>query len=289
MVSAKALCYNDKKTHSILDIDDSHRPCAAQIFGSEPDIMAEGARRALAISRAEAIDINMGCPVHKITANGEGSALMRDPALASRIIRAVTEAVSVPVTVKFRKGYEEGEDTALSFALMAQDSGAAAVCVHGRTRSQLYGGVSDNAVIARVKRALSIPVIASGDALTPAACLDILAQTGADYVMIARGALGNPFIFRGCESLWRGVAPVPVCIGEFFDIMERHVRLTVQRKGEARAMPEIRKHMLWYLGRLRGGKPFKARMSAVSTLAEFEALMGGLRAAETGLKELRNG
>jgi nifR3 family TIM-barrel protein len=283
MVSARALVYRDKKSAALLAILPEHRPCAAQIFGSDPDIMAEAARMAADIARPDWIDVNMGCPVHKIVANGEGSALMRDPDLAARIIGAVVSAVALPVTVKFRAGFDQGSATAPDFARMAESAGAAAVCVQGRTRAQMYGGVSDRSVIRAVKQAVSIPVAASGDAFSAADCLSILRETGADAVMIARGALGNPMIFSACLAAWRG-EPTPVFTADgLIDTMIAHVRLAVALKGENR-MPELRKHLLWYLGRLQGAKAFKAEMAQVADLPGFLALAARLRAANLPLK-----
>lgn len=285
MVSAKALTYHDKKTASLLTLTPEQRPTLAQIFGSEPDVMAEGARLALELSGADGIDINMGCPMPKITGNGEGSALMLDPAKASRVIEAVRRAVGVPVSVKFRAGWDQDHKNAVDFARMAEQSGADFLCVHGRTRSQFYSGQSDRAVIAAVKAAVSVPVVASGDALSPRACLDILRDTGADAVMVARGAQGAPWIFAGCLALEQtGTAPA-VTAEQHIELMRRHVRLVCALKGETRGMPEIRKHALWYLGRLRGGKPFKVQMAQVATLRQFEEICDGLLDARLQVKE----
>ena len=284
MVSARALVYGDRKSATLMAIEPDHRPCALQLFGSDPSIMAKGARMAYEMVSPELIDLNMGCPVPKIVGNGEGSALMREPLLAGRIIAAVSAAVPVPVTVKFRKGFSAGENTALGFARMAERAGAAAVCVHGRTRSQMYSGESDRAVIGEVKAALRIPVVASGDAKSAGDCLDILRETGCDAVMIARGALGNPLIFRACRALWDGKAIPDATADDLLNILEQHVTLTCARKGEGRAMPELRKHALWYLGRLRGAKPFKAAMSRVNTEDDFRAALNDVRAAGLSLK-----
>ena len=284
MVSAKALTYRDKKTASLLDVTPAQRPVIAQIFGSEPGVMAEGARLALELSGADGIDINMGCPMPKITGNGEGSALMLDPVRASRVIEAVRKAVDVPLSVKFRAGWDEEHQNAVEFARMAQQSGADFLCVHGRTRSQFYSGRSGPAVIAAVKAAVTVPVIASGDALSPQGCVDLLRSTGAAAVMVARGAQGAPWIFAGCLALDRGGAPPIVTAEEHVGIMRRHVRLVCSLKGEARGMPEIRKHALWYLGRLRGGKPFKAQMAQVTTLRQFEEICDGLMQARLQVK-----
>ncbi len=264
MVSAKALCYNDLKTRELLTVEDAHRPCFAQIFGSEPDVMAKGARLALEISGADGIDINMGCPVPKIVKNGEGSALMRDPDAAARIVEAVKAAVSCPVSVKFRRGFYEDENVAASFGLAIQKAGADAVTVHGRTRAQMYSGPSDRECIKQTKQALSIPVAASGDVWTRQDARDILAQTGADRVMAARGALGNPFIFRQDE------APDEA---EVLDVMRRHIESMCAHKGEAKGCAEGRQQALWYLSRFRSAAAYKRRAACIKTLDELYELI----------------
>lgn len=286
MVSARALTYNDEKSGRMLRLPEGHKPCCAQIFGSDPEVMAEGARRALEISGAQGIDINMGCPVSKIVGNSEGSALMREPKRAEAILRAVVRAVPVPVTVKFRKGFEGGSDTCVEFAKMAEQTGVAALCVHGRTRAQMYTGQSDRAAIARVKAAVtSIPVIASGDALSAHACMEILRETGADAVMIARGAQGNPFIFRDCLRAEGGLPRERVTCGELLDTLMAHARAMAAWKGE-RSLVEFRKHGLWYLGRLTGVKHFKVPMAGISGLDELEALCAAIREEDPAVKEV---
>lgn len=278
MVSAKALTYGDKKTRTLLAIADDHRPCIAQIFGSEPAVCAEGARIALAVSGAEMIDINMGCPMPKITQNGEGSALMRTPTLAAQVIEAVAKAVSVPVSVKFRSGFDAEHINAVEFARMAQESGARMLCVHGRTRAQLYGGTADMGIVRAVKQAVRVPVVASGDAHSAERCLAMLDETGADAVMIARGAQGAPQIFAQCLALARGETPPALTAQDVVAAMLEHMELACARKGEVRAIPELRKHALWYLGRLRGAKQYKLQMSQVKTAQEFRAVCGVLLA-----------
>lgn len=285
MVSAKALTYKDEKSGRMLHLPEDRKPCFAQIFGSEPEVMAEGARLALEISGAEGIDINMGCPVSKIVGNGEGSALMRDHKLAERIIKAVVAAVDAPVTVKFRKGFEANSDTCVEFAKMAEQAGAAAVCVHGRTRAQMYAGQSDRDAITRVKAAItSIPVLASGDALSAAACHEILGETGADYVMIARGAEGNPFIFDDCLRYGRGEILHRPTADEILDVLIGHAEAMVAWKGE-RSLVEFRKHALWYLNKLSGVKPYKVQMSGVSDLVRLKEICEAIRKEEPAVKE----
>lgn len=272
MVSAKALVYDDKKTSGLLEIQTEHRPCGAQLFGHEPDIMAEAARKTVDICRPDFIDINMGCPVPKIFNNGEGSALMGKPELAAQIVTEMKKAVDVPVTVKFRSGIREDSRNCVEFAKQLEAAGADALCIHGRTRVQMYSGQSDRNMVRVVKDAVSVPVIASGDAFSARDCMDIMDETGADFVMIARGAEGWPMIFAECLAMESGVSLPKYSAGELLNVMRRHARLTCSLKAESRAMPELRKHMLWYLGRLKGAKAFKPRMAQVSTLNEFNAL-----------------
>ena len=272
MVSAKALVYHDKKTADLLRLDADRRPCIAQIFGHEPDVMAEAARLALEISGAEGIDINMGCPVSKVVGNGDGSALMRDPAQAAAIVTAVKKAVPVPVTVKFRKGFEANSDTCASFARVLEDAGADGLCVHGRTRAQMYSGQSDRRAAAEVKAAVRVPVVASGDLFTPRQCLDTMTETGVDFVMIARGAQGNPFIFDDCLRAQAGETIVRRRPEDVVDAILRQAEALCAQKGEARAMIEFRKHGLWYMARFSGVKTLKVRMSGVTRLTELQAI-----------------
>ena len=272
MVSAKALVYDDKKTSGLLEMHEEHRPCGAQLFGHEPDVMAEAARKTVEICHPEFIDVNMGCPVPKIFNNGEGSALMGKPGLAAEIVTAMKKAVNVPVTVKFRSGIRQEARNCVEFAKRMEAAGADAMCIHGRTRIQMYSGESDRSMVKAVKEAVSVPVIASGDAFSAKDSLDIMAETGADFVMIARGAEGWPMIFAECLAMEAGKPLPEYSSRELLDVMRRHAHLTCRLKAESRAMPELRKHMLWYLGRLKGAKAFKPRMAQVSTLEEFNAL-----------------
>lgn len=268
MVSAKALSFNDKKTKTLLSITQGERPCAAQIFGSEPDLCAEAAVQALEISGADYIDINMGCPMPKIVNNGDGSALMRDLPLAQKLITAVRRKVDRPLTVKFRSGIDSTSINAQEFAKMVEACGADAICVHGRTQKQLYSGKSNFDVIMDVKNSAGIPVIASGDMFCAQDAKDALSR-GVDFVMVARGAQGNPFVFREMRAAIMGQAVPPPTIIEIAETMREHVALMCARKSEERAIPEARKHLLWYLHGLRGAKPFKLKFAMVKTYDEF--------------------
>ena len=278
MVSTKALCYQDKKTPALLALGEGEHPAAAQIFGHEPETMAEGARIARAVSGCDMIDINMGCPAPKIAGNGDGSALMRDPALAARVIEAVACAVDVPVTVKFRKGWDEQSQNYVEFARMAEQAGAAALAVHGRTRAQQYSGAADWEAIRAVKQAVSIPVAANGDVAEPEDVLRILDATGADMVMIGRGALGDPWIFERANALRAtGVCPPLPPFAERIDTAVRQIELAAAYKGERVAMLEARRHVNCYLKRQSGLKAFKTRICALERLEELYHLAEELK------------
>lgn len=280
MVSAKALTYGDKKTPGLLALGVDEHPAAAQIFGHEPETMAEGAKIAREISGCDIIDINMGCPAPKIAGNGDGSALMRDPALAARVIEAVANAVDVPVTVKFRKGWDEKSVNCVEFARMAEQAGAAAIAVHGRTRAQQYSGNADWDAIAAVKRAVSIPVIANGDVAVPEDAVRILRHTGADAVMVGRGALGDPWIFARANALLEtGVCPPLPPFAERIDTAVRQIELAAAYKGERVAMLEARRHVNWYLKGQSGLKAFKMRICALERLEELYPLAEELKRA----------
>lgn len=278
MVSTKALCYQDKKTPALLSLAADEHPAAAQIFGHEPETMAEGARIARAVSGCDIIDINMGCPAPKIANNGDGAALMRDPALAARVIEAVVSAVDVPVTVKFRKGWDEKSVNCVEFARMAEAAGAAAITIHGRTRAQQYSGKADWDAIRAVKQAVSIPVFANGDVAEPADAVRILEYTGADAVMIGRGALGDPWIFERANALIEtGVCPPLPPFAERIGTAVQQIELAAAQKGEYIAMLEARRHVNCYLKYERGLKTFKTRICALERLEQLYGIAEELK------------
>ncbi len=274
MVSAAALVHDDRKTEELLHIQDAHMPCFAQIFGGDPDTAARGAEKVEIICKASGIDINMGCPMPKIVKNGDGSALMRDPDKVYGIVRAVKNAVALPVTVKIRAGTDSRHINAVEVALAAESAGASAIGVHGRTAEQLYAGKSSREIVSAVKKAVRVPVIASGDILTAQDAVGVMSETGADFVMIARGARGNPFIFDQCIALFNNEEIKDPTAEELMRDLFFQAKLACEEKGEARAMPEMRKHALWYLARIRGGRPFKLRASMIKSLSELSEICG---------------
>ena len=273
MVSAKAVLYNNKNTRELLQIDPAERPAAVQLFGSEPDIMAEIAAR-LEEGPYDYIDVNMGCPVPKIVNNGEGSALMKDPKKAGEILTAMVRAVKKPVTVKFRKGFNDLSVNAVEFAKMAESCGVAAVAVHGRTREQYYSGKADWDIIRQVKEAVRIPVIGNGDIFTPEDAGRMLKETGCDGIMVARGAKGNPWLFgRINHYLDTGeVLPGP-SMAEIKAMILRHGRMLVQFKGEGVAMREMRGHMAWYTKGMPHSATLRNEINQVETLEGFVELL----------------
>lgn len=266
MVSAKAVLYNNKNTRELLQIDPAERPAAVQLFGSEPDIMAEIAAR-LEEGPYDYIDVNMGCPVPKFVNNGEGSALMKNPERAKEVLTAMVKAVKKPVTVKFRKGFNDLSVNAVEFAKMAESCGVAAVAVHGRTREQYYSGKADWDIIRQVKEAVRIPVIGNGDIFTPEDAGRMLKETGCDGIMVARGAKGNPWLFgRINHYLDTGeVLPGP-SMAEIKAMILRHGRMLVQFKGEGVAMREMRGHMAWYTKGMPHSATLRNEINQVETL-----------------------
>ena len=279
MVSAKALCYGDKKTAALLYITpEDGRPVAAQIFGHEPAVMAEGARRAREISGADIIDINMGCPVGKVVNSGDGSALMKDVPKALRVAEAVVRAVPVPVTVKMRIGWDRGHLNAVELAKGLEGVGVAAVAVHGRTRVQMYSGRADWDAIAEVKQALRIPVIANGDIFKGEDAVRILKRTGADMAMIGRGVFGNPWIFRQAQAALEGreIPPIPP-LAERCDAAVRQIELAAADKGEKIAVLEARRHYCWYLKGVPYANYYKEQIVRMNTLEDVYRITAGIK------------
>ena len=272
MVSAKAVSFGDKKTHALARIKDDEGPCAVQIFGSDPDIMA---RAAEVLSRGEdggvmplAIDINMGCPVHKVYSNGEGSALMKDPDLVYKIVERVSKSIDIPCTVKLRAGIDENSKNAVECALAAEAGGAAAVAVHGRTRVEMYSGLADMEIVKNVKQALHIPVIANGDITNGDDALRVFAQTGADGIMIGRGAIGNPFVFSEILHALSGKDYALPTLEERIDAALLQLREAIFEKGENIAVRESRKQAAMYIKSFRGAAVVRAEINRAETYDE---------------------
>lgn len=276
MVSAKGLKYGSVKTASLLAIAENEKQIGVQLFASDIDALTSSIETLLeqCADRIALFDINMGCPAPKITSNGEGSALMKSPELASRLIKAAVKISSKPVTVKFRKGWDETSINAVDFARMAEQSGAAAVAVHGRTRQQFYSGKADLDIIAKVKRSVSIPVIGNGDIYCAQDALNMMNITGCDNVMVARGALGNPFIFREIKSLMQnGTALAPATPQEKTAALLKQARLACAAKGERNAMRQIRKHAAWYFKGMQGAAKLREAAVHLNTLDDLRALV----------------
>ena len=274
MVSAKALVYHDEKTKQLLWSPPDEHPAAVQIFGHEPEVMAEAAPMALAYSGADILDINMGCPVPKVVRNGEGSALMKNPKLVYEIVSAMVKAIDKPVTVKIRKGFDDSCINAVEIAKIVEEAGAAAVAVHGRTREQYYSGQADWDIIRQVKEAVSIPVIGNGDVTSPQKAEELVKQTGCDGIMIARGAQGNPWIFSEMITYEEtGTLPERPGKEEVRDMMLRHARLQLKYKGEFIGIREMRKHVAWYTKGLKGSAKLREEINRVESYQELEELL----------------
>jgi nifR3 family TIM-barrel protein len=273
MVSAKAILYKNKNTEALLTTEPTERPVSLQLFGSDPDIMAEIAKQ-IEERPFDILDINMGCPVPKIVNNGEGSALMKNPKLAGEIIRKTASAIKKPVTVKIRKGFDDDHVNAVEMAKIAEGSGAAAVAVHGRTREQYYSGKADWDIIRQVKEAVSIPVIGNGDLRTAEDVIAMQEQTGCDGFMIARGAQGNPWIFRQILHYFETGEPMErPSVEEVAATILRHARMMIAYKGEYTGMHEIRKHAAWYTTGYPNSSQFRRQINEVETYAELEKLL----------------
>ena len=277
MVSSRALVYKDKKSAALL----KKTPvglCGAQIFGNDPEIMAQGAQLALEISGCDFLDINMGCPMPKIANSGDGCGLMRTPELAEAIVKAVVNAVDVPVTVKCRLGWDKGSMNVLDFTKRMEQAGASMITVHGRTRSMLYSGVADWDMIRKVKEQLSVPLIANGDIVSPESALRCLKWTGADGIMIGRATFGDPWIFRQVSAAMAGQEiPERPCLSDRVDVALEQFRLAYEDKGEKIACLEARKHFAWYLRGVSHSSYYKTQISAISTMADIDNIARGIK------------
>ncbi|MBQ7046657.1 MAG: tRNA dihydrouridine synthase DusB [Oscillospiraceae bacterium] len=284
LISAKGLCYNDTKTAELCTITEKERPMALQLFGGEPEFIEKAVEICMGYN-PDILDLNMGCPVPKVVNNNSGSALMKDIDLAASLVEAAKRASGVPVTVKFRKGWNRESVNAVEFAKAMEQAGADALAIHGRTRDQMYSGEADWDIIKAVKESVKIPVIGNGDVTCLDDCLDMYARTGCDLVMIGRASYGNPFVFREIESYYNNEEYTPPTIEERMEVMLYHIRLILSQKedgSEERAMKEARKHASWYMKGLYGAAAFRAKCYSLETYDD------ALRLAEEFLAVQKN-
>ena len=273
MVSAKAILYKNRNTEELLRIDSRENPVSLQFFGDDPDVLAEAVRQ-IGGRPFDILDFNMGCPVPKVVNNGEGSALMKRPELAGKILRALVRAAGRPVTVKIRRGFDEEHVNAVEIAKIAEDAGVAAIAVHGRTREQYYSGKADWDIIRRVKEAVSVPVIGNGDVDSPEKARAMLEETGCDGVMIGRAARGNPWIFsRTLHYLETGEVLPPPSAGEVREMILRHARMLLDYKGEYTGIREMRKHVAWYTAGFPHSARLRGKVNEVQSLEELERIL----------------
>lgn len=281
LTSSRGITLGDKKSAELLSCSGAERPFASQLFGSDPQIMAQAAKKALLFS-PDFIDINMGCPAPKVAGNGGGSALMREPELAAQIVRAVVNAVNVPVTVKMRTGYDNENINAPELAKMCEDAGAAAITVHGRTRPQMYAPGVDYKTIERVRRSVSVPVIGNGDVTDGKSAKYMYEATGCDFVSVGRAAEGNPFVFAEINAFLSGESYTPPTLEQRFTVMMRQIRLMMEYKDPHIALLESRKHTAWYMRGLEGAAALRRMCGEIKSIADIEAI------CEKALEQNRN-
>ena len=277
MISAKAVTYRDKKTFELCKIEEKEGPCALQLFGHEPSVMAEAAamlENGYGGGVAPvAIDINMGCPVPKIVGNGEGSALMKNSSLVFSIVSEIKKTIKIPVTVKIRKGFDEDRVNATEVALAAEEGGASLICVHGRTKTQMYSGKADRSIIRDVKKSVQIPVVANGDIIDGESAVSMLRETGCDGVAVGRGAIGNPFIFREIKAALEKREYIPPTQEEKIEVALTQLRLAIEDKGERIAVAESRKQIAEYIKGMSGAAAIRARVNAAQSYEEIEGII----------------